>query len=387
MDSRCALIVNELRRLGPLSNQELARLLDLSPASITNTLQPMVQCGMLKERPPQDFAPAAGAADGDRKSRRKLTVTPNPDYGYALAVDLTGHRAQIHKLDFCLRPDPAFRPVMAEDDGPAGLLGQAARALAECRAADPRALLAVAVLREQQPRATTASRHWSAAVQAKLAQLSGVGTVDCSCHRALAQWERHLGGARDCDDFLILHVHDGAGICHYRGGMPPDNPRQRPGRWIVDPYGPRLDDAPPGCLEHYVDAAALAARLRRQGVAVQDHELYRVLETGADKAPVAAVREAMAQALAMVCVNLSCALAPERLFLSGPPAELGDGFLEAVRAAAASLGAEDPNGQGPGRLMRRGEWRQAALAGAALHAIGVRLDAGCAAPQAQYAAL
>ena len=90
MDRRTGFIVEELYRLGPMSNQELSKHLALSPASITHLLQPLVYHGVLKERPPEEYPEdlLEDDADDGRKRRRKITVTPNHQFGYVLTGEV-----------------------------------------------------------------------------------------------------------------------------------------------------------------------------------------------------------------------------------------------------------------------------------------------------------
>src|SRR5262245_25399877 len=120
MDRRTGFIVEELYRLGPMSNQELSKHLALSPASITHLLQPLVYHGVLKERPPEEYPEdlLEDDADDGRKRRRKITVTPNHQFGYVLTGEVADGIVHFRKIDFALSLDETFhKSIQIETSG------------------------------------------------------------------------------------------------------------------------------------------------------------------------------------------------------------------------------------------------------------------------------
>ena len=82
LQKRDILILNSLHKLGPLSNQELAQLFDLSPSSISNILKQLITKGILTEIDSKFYR-----KKNRERERSKKTYHLNPNDGYAIAVD------------------------------------------------------------------------------------------------------------------------------------------------------------------------------------------------------------------------------------------------------------------------------------------------------------
>lgn len=83
LQKRDILILNSLHKLGPLSNQELAQLFDLSPSSISNILKQLITKGILTEIDSKFYK-----KKNRERERSKKTYHLNPNYGYAIAVEI-----------------------------------------------------------------------------------------------------------------------------------------------------------------------------------------------------------------------------------------------------------------------------------------------------------
>ena len=388
MDNRSAFIVEELYRLGPMSNQELSRHMNLSPASITHILQPMVFHGILKERPPEDYPDQALhlAAVTDQKIRRKITVTPNPEYGYVLALDFTGKQIQFRKIDFSLTLEPNFMMSieMVQSTDLIDLIAQTVRLI---RHEDTRQLLALGLTvvgrvdasGSQLTESTKLNFLVGKDLAGDISRSTQVPVILTNAANALSIHERFAGKARLLEDFFSLHINDGAGMGIFTHGQLYEGHGSQAGasgHWIVDPAGPEIEGCPRGSFESYVSHVAIAGKLREAGYKLQDHEAYRVLESEIAKresGPAVSIMDMICGTTAWLCTNLMQIFAPQKVFISGPLAELGEPFLSRTQKRIHELAMPQQADDMARSIELSSDWKRSMAIGTAQQVIAAHL--------------
>lgn len=379
MDNRSAFIVEELYRLGPMSNQELSRHMDLSPATMTHLLQPMVYHGILKERPPEEYPDRSlqNAVIKDLKIRRKITVTPNPEYGYVLTLDFTGKQVQFRKIDFSLSLEPNFI-VNMEIQLNGDLVDAILQTVKMVRREDPRMLLALGLTVVGQDSAKLPSLVGKD-LAGELSRATKLPVILTNAANALSIHERFAGKARLIEDFFSLHINDGAGMGIFTHGQLYEghgNKMGGSGHWIVDPSGPQIDGCPRGSFESYVSQAAIAGKLRDAGYKLQDHEAYKLLESEISKrdpSPASSIMDMICGTTAWLCTNLMQIFSPQRVFISGPLAELGEPFLSRTQRKMQELAMPQQAENMARSIELSNDWKRSMAIGTAQQVIAAHL--------------
>ena len=398
MDRRTGYIVEELYRLGPMSNQELSKHLALSPASITHLLQPLVYHGILKERPPEEYPEDLLDDDGDdgRKRRRKITVTPNQQYGYVISGEVTDNIIHFRKIDFALNFDETFQKSI-ELDVAGNFTEQIVQTIRQIKKDDPRKLLAIGFTvagrvdhdTQRLILSTTLGYLRDKDFASELRKQIGVPTILFNDANALSLFERYAGKARNTEHFFSLFMNEGVGIGIFANGHLYEGFKDQAGEtghWIIDPKGPDMNGIPRGSLEAYVSQAAIANQLRQAGFSLEDHEAYRVLyaelvrnptlpRTGPSRiALVTPILDSICDRISQLCTNLLHVFSPEKIFVYGPMADVGDIFLSRVREGIRKLTLPQRAQALAASIELSDDWRRSMAMGAAKRAIDAYIE-------------
>ncbi|MER6171062.1 ROK family transcriptional regulator [Streptosporangium sp. NPDC001681] len=259
-----------LGTVGPLSRTEIARELDLSPASVTQLTRELMGHGMLEEL---DLKPSRGGRPAQRlglvgSAGRALGVKVTADHLVLVDVRLDGEVLGSWERPF----DPASLDA----------LGDLADAVESVMSAAPAAgqappLLGIGVgvpgsVDDQAVGTVNApTLGWQAMpVGERLRRRLNLPVLVENDVNALAAAERLYGRGRTHRDFLVLTIGRGVGAAIVADGRVYRGARGGAGEFghlPVDPSGPVCGCGARGCLEAFVGSAGLlaAARAKRDG--------------------------------------------------------------------------------------------------------------------------
>ncbi|MFI6504649.1 ROK family protein [Nonomuraea typhae] len=259
-----------LGTVGPLSRTEIARELDLSPASVTQLTRELMGSGMVAEL---DLKPSRGGRPAQRlgligSAGRALGVKVTADHLVIVDVRLDGE-----VLGSWERPFAPSAPDSLE------ALGDAVASVVDA-IDDAPPLLGVGVgvpgsVEDQAVGTVNApTLGWQAMpVGERLRRRLDLPVLVENDVNALAAAERLYGRGRTHRDFLVLTIGRGVGAAVVTDGRVYRGARGGAGEFghfPVAPDGPVCGCGSAGCLEAYVGTAGLAAAARAKGVALPD---------------------------------------------------------------------------------------------------------------------
>ncbi|MFI6393895.1 ROK family protein [Nonomuraea sp. NPDC050547] len=259
-----------LGTVGPLSRTEIARELDLSPASVTQLTRELMGSGMLEEL---DLKPSRGGRPAQRlglvgSAGRALGVKVTADHLVLVDVRLDGEVLGSWERPF----DPAAPGCLDE-------LGAAiASVLEEIDGAPPLLGVGVGVPGSVEDQAVgtvnAPTLGWQAMpVGDRLRRRLDLPVLVENDVNALAAAERLYGRGRTHRDFLVLTIGRGVGAAVVADGRVYRGARGGAGEFghvPVAPDGPVCGCGATGCLEAFVGAAGLAAAARAKGLRTGD---------------------------------------------------------------------------------------------------------------------
>ncbi|MGN9845331.1 ROK family protein [Nonomuraea sp. H19] len=259
-----------LGTVGPLSRTEIARELDLSPASVTQLTRELIGHGMLEEL---DLKPSRGGRPAQRlglvgSAGRALGVKVTADRLVLVDVRLDGEVLGSWELP-C---DPAAADVL--DD----LAGAVESVVRDVSARPGAPLLGVGVgvpgsVDDQAVGTVNApTLGWQAMpVGERLRRRLNLPVLVENDVNALAAAERLYGRGRTHRDFLVVTIGRGVGAAIVADGRVYRGARGGAGEFghlPVDPDGPVCGCGARGCLEAFVGWAGLLGAARAKGLAV-----------------------------------------------------------------------------------------------------------------------
>ncbi|MFI6297052.1 ROK family protein [Nonomuraea sp. NPDC050790] len=293
-----------LGTVGPLSRTEIARELDLSPASVTQLTRELMGSGMLEEL---DLKPSRGGRPAQRlglvgSAGRALGVKVTADHLVLVDVRLDGEVLGSWERPF----DPAA-PGCLDDLGAA-----IASVLEEIDGAPPLLGVGIGVPGSVEDQAVgtvnAPTLGWQAMpVGDRLRRRLDLPVLVENDVNALAAAERLYGRGRTHRDFLVLTIGRGVGAAVVADGRVYRGARGGAGEFghvPVAPDGPVCGCGATGCLEAFVGAAGLAAAARVKGLATGDParvtEGAAVRELGRAAARPGPAREVFTEAAAIL---------------------------------------------------------------------------------------
>jgi glucokinase len=200
-------------------------------------------------------------------------------------------------------------------------------------------------------------RGWrNVPVVERLESLTGLRVVLDNDANLAALGEYRCGAGRGTRDMVMLTLGTGIGGGIILGGKLWHGAGENAGEFghaIAQPGGRRCGCGQLGCLEAYASAASTAVRAAEMITGGQPSCLKDILDRGGlleahHVVEAASGGDALAQRvwaetcryLAVGCINIQCALDPERIVLAGGMSAAGERLLQPVRKAIAELGSE-----------------------------------------------
>jgi predicted NBD/HSP70 family sugar kinase len=334
-------VLDHVRRVGPISRTRLVELTGLSAASITGVTAELIEDRWLIEQ-------SVGEA-GSSGGRRPIFMDINYEAHYAVGLQLNGHRLEGVITDLSLRVLAHLSEDLTEHD-PARVTAQVA---ALCKRLYKRAKVssddvigigiglsgvidAVRGIAVHAP--VLAWRH------VKIAQLVGEKTglpvwVDNDVN-SFAAAERLFGHAKHANNFLAIAIGRGLGasiICNGEIHRGRDGGAGEFGHNKIQVGGRRCSCGQQGCLEAYTIEPALLALFverhpKKKGITIP--ELVQLAEDGHQGA-----LETLRTAGELLGLHLSYlvnAFNPELIVIAGEGTELGPSYFEPMRETLRS---------------------------------------------------
>lgn len=338
-DLNASLLIELVRRFGPISRAELSRQSQISAPTVSAIVGQMLARGTFSE---VAVAPSSGG-------RPPVLLQLNPKAGYVVGIKLRsdGLTTVVCDLD---------AGVVATDETSIALVGDPAAAIAAVEEATRRVLRGAGIARTKvlgvgiglpgvidSLRGSCQFSHLLQWHEVELAaplqrRLRLPVWVDNDVN-TLAIAEKWAGDGIAARDFITLSVGRGLGLGIvidrgvYRGAV---GGAGEFGHLIVDRDGPECECGRSGCLEALVGERALLRRVSEMhGREVSRDELISLAAAG-DGATMQVLTDA-SELLGLAVANVVTLLNPELVIICGEGTQLGAPFLDSVVAAIRDL--------------------------------------------------
>ncbi|GGJ72656.1 ROK family protein [Deinococcus aquiradiocola] len=330
------LILDELRRDGPMSRSRLVQQTGLSAASITIVTADLLSEGILTQHP--ELAP--------HLPRHPVPLGINYAGHQAIGMKLLETELQAVLTDLALNVIDRIRVPLGAPT-PEAAVAAAALASAHLRR-HPQASgvplvgagLALPGLIDTERGVCVVSHRtgWrDLPLGTLLHEQLGVPVWIDNDANAFATAERLVGRARQATDFVVVTLGRGIGAALVLNGQLYRGPRGGAGELghvLTEPGGRPCECGLHGCLQAHVSSPDLVAQFNdlHPGTHAQHLEdLIALLDAG-DTRP-HAILQAAGQRLGEALANLTDLLDPELILIGGEGVIVGDPFLNAMRAA------------------------------------------------------
>jgi predicted NBD/HSP70 family sugar kinase len=253
-------VVQELLVGGPLPRAELARRLDLSPASLTKASRELILAGILRDSVSEERQPVGGESPGRPGTPVMVTAETllfiglkvTGDDVFAVRADAVGRVQRAARRDL---PDRAVASVER-------LIVDLVKELAAGQVIQAVGIgLAGAMSRFDDRVRRNIYLDWDGVPLAAVVEdATGIRTVISGDVRALTAGVQWWGPARGWRDFAVLTVGVGVGVGIVLGGEVGSGPRGTAGSVAhtrVDDSGPLCDQGHRGCAAAFLDAASI----------------------------------------------------------------------------------------------------------------------------------
>ncbi len=333
-------VLDVVRRFGPLGRMAIARHARLSAQAVANIVGELVDEGLLVQ--------------GERlragRGLPPIQFHVNPDGAFTVGIEVTAARTTTVLVDMSGRLR-AHRTTPLRDAGPDAIVPILKAEIAAVRGlvgtTIPQ-LLGVGIVMpgpfDVEEMTSAGPTALASLIQARAKEFAGHAFDDPvvieNDATAAAVGEHLHGAARDLQNFCLIYFGEGIGLGIVVNGRPIRGAYGNAGEIghiVVDPSGPLCTCGQHGCLEAYASLHALRGRLAAAGLdGGSDAELERLHR---ERHPVveAWVREA-AMRLAPQIATLENILDPQAIVIGGvlPPALLVD-LLSALQPLPASV--------------------------------------------------
>jgi predicted NBD/HSP70 family sugar kinase len=314
--------------------------------------------------PAEAYPREAQEAEAGENRRRKATVSPDPRYGYVITIEIHPAYASFRRVNLALDLEPeANETLPIEDD--TDIHRMVTERLVRLRHLDPRPLRALGITApgrlDPVSQSVAFGPLWAQAIPPLARHLEAAFGVPCVVENdasALAIADFYAGAARDLDHFVSLYLNEGMGMGIYTNGQPYHGHRHRAGE---------LAPLSPG---HSLGREVLHRNMVDRGIVIPPNLTWRTLSQAWEQrfrgSPVLAdLHREIIGSLAALGISLLQVLAPQRLFVWGPLAELGQRWEEELRQAIMTL-APPPWGPGLAAAVEvRRDWKGAMAQGTA----------------------
>ena len=338
-DLNASLLIELVRRFGPISRAELSRQSQISAPTVSAIVGQLLARGTFSE---VAVAPSSGG-------RPPVLLQLNPKAGYVVGIKLRGDGLTTVVCDL-------DAGVVATDEKLVTLVGDPAAAISEIEQATRRVLRGAGIARAKvlgvgiglpgvidSVGGTCQFSHLLRWHEIELAaplqrRLRLPVWVDNDVN-TLAIAEKWAGDGIAARDFITLSVGRGLGLgividrSVYRGAV---GGAGEFGHIIIDPDGPECECGRSGCLEALVGERALLRRVSAlHGRDISRDELI-VLAAEGEAATVQVLTDG-SQRLGLAVANVVTLLNPELVIICGEGTQLGAPFLDLVVAAIRDL--------------------------------------------------
>ncbi|MER6980251.1 ROK family transcriptional regulator, partial [Streptomyces carpinensis] len=251
---------------GPLSRAEIAQLLRVGAATVTDHTRRLIGEGFIRELKPH-------VSSGKGRPRVPLQLVPTAAHVLGLRVAIDHLAGVVVGLDGQITDE--FRLPLRVAESPVPLLTQVLREEIEARRnTTPIRGVGIAVPGMVDPMTgvvrLSAIMDWhDLPLAAELGRALPVPILVDNDLRSSTTAELLFGMGRDHDDFLVLGIGDGLGmgvVLERRVQRGADGLSGEFGHMPVDRNGPRCNCGNRGCLQSLVGQTALLERARRAGV-------------------------------------------------------------------------------------------------------------------------
>ena len=264
--------------VGPMSRGELGGRLGLSPATTTRTVRPLIEAGLIEERPPVE-------ASGPGRPTRLLAVVAGS--ATVAGVKLTADRL------YAVLTDPLGEVLAGESlpltetdpDSVTALIASVVTGLAERSGRRPDAIgisLGAAVVGRRTVVVASFLGWRDVPLAARVAEATGLPCAVANDVRAFAYAEAWFGAGRGKDPFALVTLGAGIGCGIVMGGQAISGARGAAGsvgHLPVDPSGPSCEIGHPGCARALASTAGIVrAAAEHLGCEEKGLDLERLLD-------------------------------------------------------------------------------------------------------------
>ncbi len=340
-------ILELIREQGPISRSELARLLHLSPPTITRIVNPLIEEGLVLEGDPGD----------SKGGRRPILLTFNSRASLIIGVyvgqNIVGALADLNGEIFERRTMPS----LPGEEGVERLIDFIKELVrASSRFGAPLRGVGVGVpsitLFNEGIVTWAPSFGWrNLPLKSRLQEALGLPVFIENSVNLIALGESWRGAGRGLRNLLCIQIGDGIGAGLILNGQLYRGSHYAAGEvgYLIhnERYLGQTYDGY-GCLEGFAGSTGIVQRVRQRLEAGQPSILSQTDLTNLSAEKVlAAAREgdAVAQAvvqetvdyLSIAVANAACIIDPDRIIIGGDLAEFGDLFVEPIRARIEGL--------------------------------------------------
>jgi predicted NBD/HSP70 family sugar kinase len=342
-------LLRELYFRGPSGRSRLSRDTGLSPATVANIVAELAADAIVLE----------AGLDESQVGRPSTILKVDPAYGSFIGVDLGETQVQVELFDLTLaKAAAAVYPLLPEQNEPATLVELIVRGVREVQetagVADEDVLgigIGVPGIVERSDEVSVHVPGWgwrNAPLTAMLAEHLTLPIFMENGAKALAHAEMWFGAGRGFNHLAVLLIGTGVGSGIFTDGGAYRGATNSAGEWghtLIERNGRRCRCGRRGCLEAYVGAPAIIARLQEldpgsQLVAPGDdmHTISSLLDAAkhGDRAA-AAVLDETAELLGDGIVNLVNLVNPAVVVIGGwVGVRLGGHMLPVIKRTVAS---------------------------------------------------
>ncbi|NPV53598.1 MAG: ROK family protein [Firmicutes bacterium] len=343
-----AAVVDIVRRYGPVSKPDIARMTGLTTVSATNIIRDLVALGFIKEK-------GIGKSTG---GRRAVLYDINGEGKYSICVDMSDKDIKVAVVDLAGRiiSSANFHVKPGENTLMLDLI-RALDTFIKTRVSMREQILGigVAVPGISDPETGTVLVSYplgwrNVPLKTMLTQAFSYPVFITKETAAAILGEHYFGEKTDVKNLLYLNIFDGIGVGLmvdgriHRGA---DGVAGEIGHTVIDMDGPECECGNRGCLERVASMKALVEYVDGMLNAGRDSVLSTAERDQEGKIPVSAISQAARQGdavameaiqkvagyLAAGIVNLSRILNPDVIFLSGKIIEKGQPLFEEIGRA------------------------------------------------------
>ena len=324
--------------VGPMSRGELGGRLGLSPATTTRTVRPLIEAGLIEERPPVE-------ASGPGRPTRLLAVVAGS--ATVAGVKLTADRL------YAVLTDPLGEVLVGESlpltetdpESVTALIASVVAGLAERSGRRPDAIgisLGAAVVGRRTVVVASFLGWRDVPLATRVAETTGLPCAVANDVRAFAYAEAWFGAGRGKDPFALVTLGAGIGCGIVMGGQAISGARGAAGsvgHLPVDPSGPSCEIGHPGCARALASTAGIVrAAAEHLGCEEKGLDLERLLDPELRRqSGVDGVLRRAALAAGRVVGTLIAYVDPELVVVSGEGIAVVEAYRETFEKEVDAL--------------------------------------------------